>query len=139
MDGKGAASKGGRWNSPGEHVTYASTSISLAAWETRAHLGRTGTKLPFNRFLVRVYVPDDVWAMRMNVPTPLAVGWNAIPEGMVSRSIGSNWLASSSTALLVVPSVIIEEEGNVIINPAHPDTKKLKAVKVRRFLYDHRV
>ena len=139
MAGKGAASKGGRWNVAGEHATYASTSVSLAAWETRAHLGRTGTKLPFNRILVRIDVPEDIWAARIRVATPLPVGWNAIPEGMVSRSLGSAWLAASGSALFAVPSVIIEEEDNIIINPAHIDAKRLKATKVRRFRYDHRV
>jgi RES domain-containing protein len=139
MAGKGAAHKGGRWNGLGEHVTYASTSISLAAWETRAHLGRSGAQLPFNRFLVRIDVPDSVWAGRTQLPRPLPVGWNAIPEGMVSRSIGSAWLAAGASALLVVPSVIIEEEDNVLINPAHPDARELVPEKVRRFLYDHRV
>jgi RES domain-containing protein len=139
MAGKGAAHKGGRWNGPGEHVTYTSTTIALAAWETRAHLGRSGAQLPFNRFLVRIDVPINVWAARTQVPRPLAVGWNAIPEGRVSRGIGSTWLATGASALLVVPSVIIEEEDNVLINPAHPDAKYLSATKVRRFLYDHRV
>lgn len=139
MAGKGAAHKGGRWNAPGEHVTYASTSISLAAWETRAHLGRSGAQLPFNRFLVRIDVPDSVWAGRTQFPRPLPVGWNAIPEGAVSRSIGSAWLTAGASALLVVPSVIIEEEDNVLINPAHPDARELVPEKVRRFLYDHRV
>ena len=139
MGGKGAAAKGARWNGVGEHAIYASSSISLAAWETRAHLGKTGTQLPFNRFLVRIDVPDGVWAARVGMPAPLPVGWNAIPEGIVSRSLGSAWLTASSSALLVVPSVIIEEEDNVMINPAHADASRLRSTKVRRFLYDHRV
>jgi RES domain-containing protein len=139
MAGKGAASKGGRWNHAGEHAIYASTSVSLAAWETRAHLGKAGARLPFNRYLVRIDVPDDVWTARVRVPTPLPVGWDAIPEATVSRSLGSTWLARSTSALFVVPSVIIEEENNILINPAHIDTKRLKPTKVRRFLYDPRV
>ena len=138
MSGKGAASKGARWNHPGERVTYAATSISLAAWETRAHFGR-GATLPWNRFLVRIDVPDDVWAARELLGRPPPVGWDAIPEGLVSRSLGSNWLKSLRTALLLLPSVIIGEEDNVMLNPAHPDSARLGALKVRRFLYDHRV
>lgn len=138
MAGKGAAAKGARWNGVGEHAVYASTSIALAAWETRAHLGKAAARLPFNRFLVRIDVPNGVWAARERLPTPLPVGWNAIPEGMVSRSLGSAWLTATSAALLLVPSVIIEEEDNVIINPAHGDARHLNATKVRRFLYDHR-
>ena len=139
MSGNGAASKGSRWNKPGEFMTYASTSVSLAAWETRAHLGKAGSRLPFNRFLVRIDVPDAVWSARQILPRPPSLGWNAIPEGMVSRGIGSSWLSAAATALLLVPSVIIDEEDNVLINPLHPDAGRLVATKVRRFLYDHRV
>ena len=138
MSGKGAASKGARWNHPGELVTYAATSISLAAWETRAHFGRGGA-LPWNRFLVRIDIPDDVWAVREVLARPLKVGLDAIPEGMVSRNEGSAWLKSGRTALLTVPSVIIDEEDNVLVNPGHPDSARIIAAKVRRFVYDHRV
>lgn len=138
MLGKGAAHKGARWNHPGEHVTYAAMSISLAAWETRAHFGR-GAALPWNRFLVRIDVPDKVWAAREIPASPPPVGWDAIPEGRVSRAEGSAWLRSGRTALLVVPSVIINEEDNMLINPGHPDSALLVAMKVRRFIYDHRV
>lgn len=138
MSGKGAASRGARWNHPGELVTYAATSISLAAWETRAHFGR-GAALPWNRFLVRIDVPDDVWAARQKLGRPPPVGWNAIPEGNVSRNDGSAWLKARTSALLAVPSVIIDEEDNVLINPGHADSARIVASKVRRFTYDPRV
>ena len=139
LNGKGAAAKGARWNDVGERVVYASTTIALAAWETRAHLGKAGARLPFNRYLVRIDIPDRVWAARETAAKPMPVGWDAIPEGRVSRRIGSAWLAAKKSALLLVPSVVIEEENNVLINPEHADGKALTAVKVRRFLYDHRV
>lgn len=138
LSGKGAALRGARWNHAGEHAVYASTSISLAAWETRAHFGQGG-RLPWNRFLVRMDVPAEVWAAREVVAQALPIGWDAIPEGLVSRALGSKWLSAVRTALQVVPSVIVNEEHNVIINPAHADAKHIKAVKVRRFVYDHRV
>ena len=138
MSGKGAAGRGAPWNHAGERVTCAATSISLAAWETRAHFGRGGA-LPWNRFLVRLDVPDDVWAAREILLRPPSVGWDAIPEGMVSRDEGSAWLKSGRTALLAVPSVIISEEDNVLVNPSHRDSPRIAAIKVRRFVYDHRV
>ncbi len=138
MSGKGAAAAGARWNHPGERVTYAATSISLAAWETRAHFAKGGA-LPWNRFLVRIDGPDTVWAARTVLNRPPATGWDAIPEGRVSRNAGSAWLKAVASALLTVPSVIISEEDNVLINPAHPDHARIMAVKVRRFIYDHRV
>ena len=119
-------------------MTYTATSVSLAAWETRAHFGR-GAKLPWNRYLVCVDVPDDVWAARAILPRPPAIGWDAIPEGLVSRAAGSAWLRAGRTALLAVPSVIILEEDNVLINPVHSDANRITAVKLRRFIYDHRV
>ena len=138
MSGKGAASKGARWNHAGAQVTYASTSIALAAWETRAHFGRGGA-LPWNRYLVRIDVPDDMWALRDILRQPPPVGWDTIPEGMVSRDEGSAWATSGASVLLAVPSVIVAEEDNVLINPAHPESARIFATKVRRFVYDHRV
>ncbi len=138
MSGKGAANRGARWNQAGEHVAYAATSISLAAWETRAHFA-AGMALPWNRILVRIDVADDIWAARKMTPRPLPVGWDVVPEGRVSRAIGSDWLARGATALLVVPSVIINEEDNVLINPAHPDAARIAVARIRQFLYDPRV
>lgn len=138
MAGKGAAKGGSRWNQAGERLTCASTSISLAAWETRAHCAK-GMALPWNRILVRIDVPDDIWAVRELTSRPMPVGWNVVPEGMVSRAIGSAWLARGASALLVVPSVIINEEDNVLINPAHLDVARIAVNRVRQFVYDHRV
>ena len=138
MAGKGAAHRGARWNHVGEHVVYSATSIALAAWETRAHLGKAAA-LPWNRYLVRLDVPDELWATRETLPRPLPVGWDAIPEGLVSRAAGSGWLVAARTALLAVPSVIIAEEDHVLINPAHPDAMRIAAIKLRRFVYDPRV
>ena len=70
---------------------------------------------------------------------PPPVGWDAFPEGMVSRNEGSAWLKSARTALLTVPSVIIHEEDNVLLNPAHADSARIAATKIRRFVYDARV
>ena len=138
MAGKGAAHKGARWNNAGEHVVYAAMSISLAAWETRAHFGK-GAKLPWNRYLVRIDIPDDAWMAREILPRPPAIGWDALPEGLVSRAAGSAWLEAGRTALLVVPSVIVVEEDNVLINPVLPEAGRITATKVRRFVYDPRV
>lgn len=63
------------------------TSISLAAWETRAHFGR-GAALPWNRFPVRIDVPDKIWATREILTRPLPVGWDAIPRDVSLRAKG---------------------------------------------------
>lgn len=140
LSGKGAETTGGRWNRPGERrVVYTACSIALACLETVVHLG-ADDGLPLNRFLLRVDAPGDAWAARQTrTNASLPIGWSAIPEGKVSLDIGGEWLRARASALLVVPSAIVPEEFNVLINPAHDDAKTITAVKVRPWLYDHRI
>lgn len=136
--GAGAKAGGGRWNRKGSALVYASTFIALAALETIVHFNFGG--LPLNRYLVRIDVPDDVWAEAGRLELEdCPVGWDAIPEGLVSLTIGEEWLAGGKSALLLVPSIIVPEEFNVLINPAHPDAAGLTYTKVRKFLYDPRL
>lgn len=138
LTGKGAEITGGRWNRPGKPVVYCASTIALAALETVVHLN-TKT-LPLNRFLVRIEVPDACWAaMQTHDAASLPVGWQAIPEGRVSLDIGDAWLASRSSLLLRVPSVIVPEEANVLLNPRHPDVARIRATKLRAWLYDGRL
>ncbi len=138
MSGKGAELTGGRWNRPGRPVVYAATTVSLACLETVVHLNADG--LPLNRILVRIEVPDEVWKSRRKfAASELPVGWNSIPQGKVSLDLGDAWLQSGSSALLAVPSVIVPEEDNVLINPMHAQSVHVKAFKVRPWLYDNRL
>jgi RES domain-containing protein len=138
MTGTGAKITGGRWNSAGNALVYAASSRALACLETVVHLGGGG--LPLNRYLVQIDVPDAVWKARTVLDLSAApVGWDALPEGMVSLSYGDSWLLSQSTAILLVPSIVVPEEQNILINPAHPDAALIKAAKVRKWLYDSRL
>ena len=138
LTGKGAEKTGGRWNRPGRPAVYASASIALACLETLVHLNTAD--LPLNRFLVRIAVPDDLWASRATLTAQaLPVGWSAIPEGKVSLDTGDRWLRTARHALLVVPSVIVPEESNVLVNPRHPQAGRISARKARPWLYDQRL
>jgi RES domain-containing protein len=135
LTGTGAKMSGGRWNSKGTPIVYCSTNIALATLET-VHNLRNGA-LPFNRFLVRVDIPDAVWAARRVLDSPPG-GWNAVPAGLAGRTIGDNWVASCATALLLVPSVIVPQERNVLINPQHPDAVGISATTLDRWIVDPR-
>ena len=138
LSGAGARATGGRWNEAGVAVVYASESRALACLETVVHLNAAG--LPLNRYLVAVTIPDDVWAdARTETPASLPVGWDAEPAGKVSIQFGTAWVRSGRSALLVVPSVIVPEEADILINPAHADSARITAVKQRRWLYDPRL
>ena len=138
LSGAGAERTGGRWNRRGRPAVYTSSTIALACLETVVHLN-VG-RLPLNRYLIRVDAADDVWAARqVHLPENLPLGWSAIPEGKESLDVGDAWLSALTSALLVVPSVIVPEESNVLVNPRHPDAGKISATKVRVWSYDGRL
>jgi RES domain-containing protein len=138
LSGKGAEATGGRWNAKGTPVVYASETRALAGMETLVHLNASG--LPLNRYLVAIEVSDATWSAAEKLEaSALPVGWDAEPPGLVSIAAGMAWLKSNRSALLVVPSVIVPEEFNVLINPGHPDSRSITATKVRRWLYDPRL
>jgi RES domain-containing protein len=135
LTGAGAKITGGRWNSVGTPLVYSATNIALAVIETVLYI--RGGGLPFNRFLVGIDVPDDVWAARV-VLDPLPGGWDAVPSGLASRNAGDAWAASTRSALLLVPSVSVPDEHNVLINPMHSETGSITATTTKRWIYDPR-
>lgn len=137
MVGSGAKTTGGRWNRVGSPVVYAASTRALACLETMVHLGGG---LPLNRYLVRVDIPDEVWDQRITLTSQTApVGWDALPIGMVSLDCGEQWLRGRASAIMVVPSIVVPEELNILINPLHPDTARIASTKIRKWLYDPRV
>ncbi len=138
LSGAGAKTTGGRWNEKAVPVVYTSETRALACLETVVHLNAGG--LPLNRYLVEVTIPDGVWTEAWRESSAsLAVGWDAEPAGRASIDFGTKWLRSGGSALLVVPSVIVPEEFNVLINPQHSASAGITANKVRKWLYDSRL
>jgi RES domain-containing protein len=135
LTGAGAKISGGRWNSKGTAVVYCATNIALTTIETVVYLG--SGRLPFNRYLVRVDIPDAVWDKR-TASNPLPGGWDAVPAGPTSKLAGDRWVAAGTAALLQVPSVIVPDEHNILINPQHADAAGITAFTVRRWIYDLR-
>lgn len=135
--GEGARCNGGRWNRAGTAAVYSSGSIALACLETIMHLNMA--MLPLNRYLVRIDIPTDVWRQRTIFDAATQVGWDALPAGRVSLDYGDRWLQATDSALLEVPSVIVPEENNIIINPRHPDARVFKYTKLRKWHYDARL
>lgn len=135
LSGGGAARSPGRWNEPGQAVVYTAPTIAVAVLETAAHIDDSG--LPLNRYLVRIDVPPRVWRARRELEMALLPPtWNAIPAGASSARIGSAWIKSAASAILLVPSVIVPEEQAALINPLHPDAGKLAVSVVRPFEYN---
>ena len=138
LSGTGAKLTGGRWNEKDVPAVYSSESRALACLETMAHLNAGG--LPLNRYLVEITIPDDVWSAREeHDAASLPVGWDARPSSRTSIGFGTKWLLGKRTPLLVVPSAVVFEEKNVLINPLHPASAGVNARKVRLWAYDPRI
>lgn len=137
LTGKGAEVTGGRWNRKGTPLLYTATSRALACLETVVHLANGA--LPLNRYLVQLTVPGAAWSAAVEVDRNALVGWDALPAGKVSLDWGTAWASSQTTLLARVPSIVVPEEWNVLINSAHPDIGSVRAIKVRRWLYDARL
>lgn len=135
LTGAGALQVQGRWNSAGTAMTYCSTNIALAVLESLVH-SRFGL-LPFNRYLIRVDIPDTTWAVHKALTAP--PGWDAIPPGRTSILMGDSWAIGLNSLILLVPSAIVPEESNVLINPRHPAAATINATTVRRWIYDPRL
>ena len=125
-------------------MVYSAASRALAYLETLAHLIpglAPGSKPPGNRCLIEVRVPKDVWDKRHHARKDpnFPGGWDVHPAGKGSVDYGTTWLAAKTTALLVVPSVVVPDEDNVLINPLHPDAKDIEAKNTGQWQFDHRL
>lgn len=119
-------------------VVYASTSIALACLETLVHLSGDAP-LPLQRWLVAISVQHEHWQQR-NILEPADLpGWDHRPPTSVSTGWGDRWLTSGTSLLAEVPSVIIPEERNVLINPRHPHASSLLATIRRPWIDDERL
>jgi RES domain-containing protein len=53
-------------------------------------------------------------------------GWDALPYSGISQIVGDEWLESGRTAVLAVPSVVVPQEWNFLLNPKHRNFHKIK-------------
>jgi RES domain-containing protein len=134
FDGEGAYRYGGRWNRPGVRVVYTASSRALAVLESLAHLHEA----PDDYVLVEATIPDEIAIKTVN-RSELRPGWMNAVAGRVSREIGDAWIERKQTAVLLVPSTIIPEEFNVLLNPNHADFRKVRIAEAVPFRFDMRL
>jgi RES domain-containing protein len=133
--GKGGLFAAGRWNSLGGLVVYASESVSLAYLEKLAHLDASHPC--GNLVLFEIEIPDDLIEVRLEASLP--DGWDMRPPGPASRTLGDRWLAEKRSVALIVPSVIVTQERNALINPLHPKFKLAWGKGPTPFMGDNRL
>lgn len=135
FDGDGARRYGGRWNTPGVPAVYASETRALAILEVLAGLG-SAAPLPAYVIARAEFDPGLVEAID---PPDLPADWNRYPPGAASQRIGDRWLAEARSAVLAVPSAIVPQERNFLLNHLHPDFGRVRIGPPEPFAFDPRL
>lgn len=135
FSGEGAKLYGGRWNSAGVAMVYASQHQSLAVLEVRVHIDATRKLKTYKCFAFHF---DDrlMETFRVNL---LPKNWREEPPSLSLQQLGDEWIRTGKSAILAVPSVIIPNELNYLINPHHPDFTKIKIESPTDFAFDQRL
>jgi RES domain-containing protein len=135
FDGEGARLYGGRWNSPGVPMIYASEHQSLAALEIRVHIDKTAMRKTYKCFAFQF----DEKLMEVFRIGSLPGDWRLEPPPHSLQQLGDKWVKSGTSVILAVPSVIIPKERNYLINPKHPNFAKVKIGPPTEFTFDQRL
>lgn len=136
--GKGAAStEGYRWNGLYTSLVYTAESRALATLEVSMHLDLS-EDLPTDRHYVEIEIPDNIQVLVLK-SEDLPDGWSSKPPILETQFIGDDFVKGKGAAVLKVPSSIIHQEFNYLINPHHPDAAKIKVVSTTPFLFDDRL
>lgn len=126
LSGEGARRYGGRWNAPGRPLVYAASSAALAVLEVRVHLD-----LPLD------LLPDDYVLVTIDLDCMLVEEVPSMPDD--PQAYGDVWLREQRTPVLQVPSAVVPESSNLLLNPMHPDATGTVIVHRRRFAFDARL
>ncbi len=135
FDGEGARLYGGRWNRVGTPLVYASEHLSLAVLELFVHLDPEDAPRHLYRF--RVELPDD--AVERLPRARLPRRWREHPAPDATAALGSEWAARGGRLALAVPSAIVPDESNFLLNPAHPRFRELDVGAGEPFSLDPRM
>jgi RES domain-containing protein len=133
FSGDGAKLFGGRWNPEGVPLVYTSTTLSLAALELFVNLDPED--LPGGFVSIEVRAPQNLSSETIEMAS-LPHGWRRCPAPAPLQEIGRRWVERGESLLLSVPSVVIPQECNVLINPRHPEFSLLSIEAAKRFSLD---
>lgn len=133
FDGEGARLYGGRWNSPGRSVVYLAGSLALAALEILVHVKSQGELEGYVK--IRALAPERL----ISTVGALPENWQQGRAPGETRAIGDRWLEVGEMPLLRLPSVIIPEEYNYLLNPLHPRFGEITLGEAEPFSFDSRL
>ena len=136
LTGQGAARDGQRWNQPGQRAVYLGMTPEITVLEVLVHLNGV---LSAPLVLSGYDMPAGPGLIATLDPIALPEGWNAIPHGQASAALGGNWLQTGQQLGLVLPSVVVPQARNLLLNPLHPAMAQVVLVHQEPFQLDQRL
>lgn len=131
-----ASGRSNRWNYEGEKVIYTACSRSLACLENVVH--SSGEALGQRFSVMVIYIPDNI-SMEVIRLDHLPMDWNKTVRSESCKNLGSIWIKRGGSLLLQVPSAIVPDEKNYLINPNHKEFSKVKIIDHQEFHFDQRI
>ncbi|MBE0661666.1 MAG: RES family NAD+ phosphorylase [Bacteroidales bacterium] len=136
LTGKGAEKTGGRWNSKGTSLLYTSESRALCTAEIAVHtpLG----SVPNDYVMISIEIPDDASITQVGFEE-LQEDWKTFPNSHATQEIGDRFVADNLALVLKVPSAIVQGNFNFLVNPQHPDSRKISIIEIVNFEFNTRM
>lgn len=125
-----------RWNPKGVFVIYTASNRALACLENLVHRSGEGLNRQFK--ITEISVPDSSSSETINI-YDLPGNWYETPHFSQCRQIGKTWIREGKSLLLRMPSAIVPDEHNVLINPNHPEFYTVSVQNIREFAFDKRL
>lgn len=136
LNGRGGLFASGRWHTKGRRVIYTSGTLSLATLEVLVHVDHD--LMPQDFVQIEIDLPNYCEVELIN-QKKFPADWRSSPSPEKLQQLGNIWLEEGRTPVLEVPSAVIPEETNFLLNPAHVDAKKITVISVSDFQYDPRL
>lgn len=136
LSGAGPRQYGGRWNHKGTAVIYTAETRSLVTLEYLVHVPLSYE--PLGLSIATLIVPDGA-SVRELCPSELPDDWNRFPAPSRLADLGSEWVRGNESLLLRVPSAVVDDEFNLVINPGHPEMANVSIENVTPYAFDERL
>jgi RES domain-containing protein len=134
MMATGPGIAGGGWNHKGTPLVYCSATASLCLLEVLAH----SAALPADMMVIEARIPNSV-SIRTVEQSELPANWNRAVAPTKTRDLGTSWAKGGATAVLSVPSVVVPNDSNYLLNPTHPDFARIRFSAPEPFVFDKRL
>jgi RES domain-containing protein len=136
LDGAGGLQAPGRWHTKAQSIVYCAPNQATALLEVLVHAGIDIEDAPVNVPYLEIDAPDELSTEDADM-SGLGQSWPA--SAGETRRVGDQWLKSIRSALLRVPSVIVPATWNILINPRHPEARRIRVIRIHSHALDPRL